>query len=622
MPTTPISYGTGSVTVDKAPLTVTASSPAMTYGGTVPAITAGYAGFVNGDSASSLSAKPTCSTTATGSDPVSPPTYPSSCSGAADPNYTIGYAGGSVTINQAPLTITASSASMTYGGTVAGIIPSYSGFVNGDGPGSLSTAPTCTTTATSSSPASPPAYTSSCSGASDANYTISYGTGSVTIRKAPLSVTASSGSMAYGGAVPAIAPSYSGFVNGDGPGSLSTAPTCTTTATSSSPVSGSPYLSSCAGAVDANYSFSYPTGSVTVGPVPLTITASSPTTPYGSAATIAPGYSGFVNGDTGSSLTTKPVCTTTATKSSPVSGSPYASSCSGAVDPNYVIAYVTGSVTVNPAPLTITASSGTMTYGSTPPAVTASYAGFANGDSAASLSPPPTCSTLAASTSPVSPPTYASSCKGAADPNYSFSYDEGAVTVNPAPIPVAVSGSQADMAAPSFSATDSPPAGVTVDTTGLTCSEVAPSTTITGNLPSGSYTLVASSCAGARAHWQRCPRLRGRDHQRLGRLHGDRWPHAVQPVHPAAAHGAGHARLLAGRLGRGDLHVRVRQLLRVDGQSEAPTPGGRHHADEGPRRVLVGRVRRRHVRLRRRRLLRLHSRPRAQPRRIGPSPTA
>ena len=246
-----ISYGTGSVTVDKAPLTVTASSPAMTYGGTVPAITAGYAGFVNGDSASSLSAKPTCSTTATGSDPVSPPTYPSSCSGAADPNYTIGYAGGSVTINQAPLTITASSASMTYGGTVAGIIPSYSGFVNGDGPGSLSTAPTCTTTATSSSPASPPAYTSSCSGASDANYTISYGTGSVTIRKAPLSVTASSGSMAYGGAVPAIAPSYSGFVNGDGPGSLSTAPTCTTTATSSSPVSGSPYLSSCAGAVDA-----------------------------------------------------------------------------------------------------------------------------------------------------------------------------------------------------------------------------------------------------------------------------------------------------------------------------------------------------------------------------------
>jgi hypothetical protein len=492
-----ISYGTGSVTVDKAPLTVTASSPAMTYGGTVPAITAGYAGFVNGDSASSLSAKPTCSTTATGSDPVSPPTYPSSCSGAADPNYTIGYAGGSVTINQAPLTITASSASMTYGGTVAGIIPSYSGFVNGDGPGSLSTAPTCTTTATSSSPASPPAYTSSCSGASDANYTISYGTGSVTIRKAPLSVTASSGSMAYGGAVPAIAPSYSGFVNGDGPGSLSTAPTCTTTATSSSPVSGSPYLSSCAGAVDANYSFSYPTGSVTVGPVPLTITASSPTTPYGSAATIAPGYSGFVNGDTGSSLTTKPVCTTTATKSSPVSGSPYASSCSGAVDPNYVIAYVTGSVTVNPAPLTITASSGTMTYGSTPPAVTASYAGFANGDSAASLSPPPTCSTLAASTSPVSPPTYASSCNGAADPNYSFSYDEGAVTVNPAPIPVAVSGSQADMAAPSFSATDSPPAGVTVDTTGLTCSEVAPSTTITGNLPSGSYTLVASSCAGA-----------------------------------------------------------------------------------------------------------------------------
>ena len=43
----------------------------MTYGGSVPTITAGYSGFVNGDSASSLTTKPTCSTTATSSSPVS-----------------------------------------------------------------------------------------------------------------------------------------------------------------------------------------------------------------------------------------------------------------------------------------------------------------------------------------------------------------------------------------------------------------------------------------------------------------------------------------------------------------------------------------------------------------------
>ena len=49
----------------------------------------------------------------------------------------------------------------------------------------------------------------------------------------------------------------------------------------------------------------------------------------------------------------------------------YGSSCSGAVDPNYSISYVNGSVQVGPASITVTASSGSMTYGGTVPAVSA-----------------------------------------------------------------------------------------------------------------------------------------------------------------------------------------------------------------------------------------------------------
>ena len=89
----------GDFAVTKAPLTVTASSTSMTYGGTVPTITPGYAGFVNGDSASSLTTQPTCSTTATSSSPVLGSPYVSSCGGAVDPNYTISYLGGSVTVD-------------------------------------------------------------------------------------------------------------------------------------------------------------------------------------------------------------------------------------------------------------------------------------------------------------------------------------------------------------------------------------------------------------------------------------------------------------------------------------------------------------------------------------------
>ena len=77
-----------------------------------------------------------------------------------------------------------------------------------------------------------------------------------------------------------------------------------------------------------------------------------------------PTYSGFENGDNADSLTTTPTCTTTASATKPVGN--YASSCSGASDSNYTITYVTGSVSIGPAPLTITASSGTMTYGGSP----------------------------------------------------------------------------------------------------------------------------------------------------------------------------------------------------------------------------------------------------------------
>jgi len=113
-------------------------------------------------------------------------TYPITCSGGSAANYTLSYKAGTLTINPTPLTITASSASMTYGGTVPAIAASYSGFVNGaTAPATL---PTCGTTATSSSPAG--TYSTTCTGAADPNYTISYVKGTLTIGKAALTITA------------------------------------------------------------------------------------------------------------------------------------------------------------------------------------------------------------------------------------------------------------------------------------------------------------------------------------------------------------------------------------------------------------------------------------------------
>jgi uncharacterized repeat protein (TIGR01451 family) len=76
---------------------------------------------------------------------------------------------------------------MTYGSTPPVITPGYAGFVNGDGPGSLATAPTCSTTATPASPAGP--YPATCSGAADPNYAISYAAGQVTVAKAAQAIS-------------------------------------------------------------------------------------------------------------------------------------------------------------------------------------------------------------------------------------------------------------------------------------------------------------------------------------------------------------------------------------------------------------------------------------------------
>ena len=144
---------------------------------------------------------------------------------------------------------------------------------------------------------------------------------------------------------------------------MTTAPTATTTATASSPAGTYPIIPS--GGLSANYSFTYVDGTLTIGKALLTITANPATSVYGAAlvpnASLTVTYSGFVNGDNSSSLTTLPTVANSAIAGSPVGT--YTLTPSGAVDPNYTFQYVTGVYTIQKAALTITAVNQTMTYG-------------------------------------------------------------------------------------------------------------------------------------------------------------------------------------------------------------------------------------------------------------------
>jgi hypothetical protein len=415
--------------VSAAPLTITANNQSMTYGGAFPSLTVSYSGFVNGDSAASLTTLPAIATTATPTSHVG--SYTITASGAVDPNYTLSYVAGTLAITPAPLTITADNKSMVYGGTFPTLTASYGGFVNGDTSASLTTQPTLSTTATAASHVG--SYTITAGGAVDPDYTISYVAGTLIVSPAGLTITADNKSKVYGAALPTLTASYSGFVNGDTAASFITSPTLSTTATASSHVGS--YSVTASSAVDPDYTISYVAGTLTVSPAGLTITADNKSKAYGAVLpTLTASYNGFVNGDSVASLTTPPTLSTTATAASHVGT--YTITASGAVDPDYSITYVVGTLAVAQAQLTITADNKTKVYGSPLPTLTASYSGFVNGDTTTSLTTPPTVSTTATANSNVG--TYPISASGAVDPDYTINYVAGSLSVTPATPTVSV----------------------------------------------------------------------------------------------------------------------------------------------------------------------------------------
>jgi MBG domain (YGX type)/FG-GAP repeat len=178
--------------------------------------------------------------------------------------------------------------------------------------------------------------------------------GVFTVLPAALSISASSASFTSGGATPEITASYGGFVNNEDAFTLSQAPTCSTTATSSSPVGS--YLSSCSGAADPNYSIAYVNGTVTVEPAQ---SSSTTTTPTATTTTVAP-----VTTATATTTTTAPsplvtIASSPTTTTPPPSG---AMSPSGASPgPGPTTSATTGSTTVGSKPGTATSTTSTTT---------------------------------------------------------------------------------------------------------------------------------------------------------------------------------------------------------------------------------------------------------------------
>jgi 6-phosphogluconolactonase (cycloisomerase 2 family) len=410
----------GVLTVNQSPLTVTVANASRIYGDLNPAFTGTITGIKNGDNISAVYATTATQTSAVGSYAIT--------AGLVDPtnklsNYSVTVTNGVLTVTPAPLTVTAANATMPFGGTVPALTGTITGIKNAD-----NITATYSTTATSASPAGTypivPALVDPTGKLG--NYTVTSNNGTLTITQSVLTVTAANASMIYGDPLPLLTGTITGIQNGD-----NITATYTTVATSASPVGSYaivPVLSDNGTGTLANYTVVINNGALTISPAPLSVAAANASMIYGDALPLLTGsLVGIKNGD---NITA--IFGTTATSASPVGTYPIVPTL---IDPanklsNYTVSSLNGILTINPAPLSVTADNASRLFGTPNPLFTGVITGIKNGDAITA-----TYSTTAIATSPVG--TYPIT-PALVDPagklgNYTVTSNNGTLTVNAAP---------------------------------------------------------------------------------------------------------------------------------------------------------------------------------------------
>ena len=293
-----ISYVKGKLTiVDADALFVRAKSYTIKYGDELPT-------FEFTSEGATIEGTPTISCEATSASPVG--TYPIVITKGSVTHYNTTFVNGTLTIEKAPLKITAKSYTIKQGEE----LPTFE----------------ATTTATSAS--EPGEYEITISGAEAKNYEISYVKGKLTIAKADaVTVKAKSYTIKYGDELPKFEFTSEGAT-------LKGTPEIKCEATSKSPV-GTYTIVISKGSV-TNYNDTYVNG---------TITAKSYTIKQGEdLPTFEATYEGFKNNETSAVLTKQPTITTTATSAS--APGEYEITISGAEAQNYEFSYVAGKLTI------------------------------------------------------------------------------------------------------------------------------------------------------------------------------------------------------------------------------------------------------------------------------------
>ena len=266
------------------------------------------------------------------------------------------------------------------------------------------------------------------------NYSFVVGSGTLTINKAALTITAMPQAMTYGSPVPALTYKVTGYMHGEGSTVITGTPQLATACTSTSPA-GTCAITVTAGSLAAeNYTFQFVNGVLSIAKAVLKLTPASLQVVYGtSLPPLTYALTGFVNGDTAASATSgKAVLSSSAAPNSPVGQYGVTATQGTLAANNYSFAFGTGKIVVTPATLTVTAQNQSMKAGSTVPPLTFTASGFANGETIASAtSGAPTLATTAKPSSKAGSYAITIAAGTMKSTNYQLVFKNGILTITP-----------------------------------------------------------------------------------------------------------------------------------------------------------------------------------------------
>ena len=415
-------------TINPVTLTAKVSDASRLYGDSDPQFSSTYTGFVNNEDASVVTSHGSYTPTATVKSDVGK--YAIKQTGATAQNYVFEYEDGILTVNKAPLTMTANDKTMTYGGTIPTFDANYEGLKNNENQPVWITAPSLSTIATSASKVG--IYPITIDNAEAKNYQLTLNNGTLTIGKAELTVTVDNKDRIYGDANPEFTLSYTGLMNNETVPEWEKQPTVETTASIQSPVG--TYPISIKDVVAVNYNITAVDGTLTINKAVLHVTPNDATRNYGEDNPVFElSFVGLKNNESVPEWTIEPVITTSAIKTSSVGE--YAIQVTTAEARNYTLEKKTGILTITKAPLTVGVNSYNRKYGEANPTFELYYNGLLNGETAPDWTELPSISTEAGVKSDVGE--YEITGTGGVMKNYeAMEITSGILTITPASLTI------------------------------------------------------------------------------------------------------------------------------------------------------------------------------------------